>query len=58
MIPFLGNVKWPDIMKTLRDINYSGDFNYELAACKYMPPELRQATAEYAYKIGEYLMNL
>ena len=58
LIPFLGNVKWPDIMKTLRDINYSGDFNYELAACKYMPPELKQATAEYAYKIGEYLMNL
>ena len=58
LIPFFGTAKWHDIMKALRDINYGGDFNFELASCKRMPPELKQATVEYIYKVGEYLMSL
>ncbi|MBQ9080915.1 MAG: sugar phosphate isomerase/epimerase [Clostridia bacterium] len=58
IIPFMGTAKWPEIMKTLREINYGGDFNFELASCKRMPPELKQATVEYIYKVGQYLMSL
>ena len=58
IIPFFGTVKWHNIMKTLHEINYAGDFNFELASCKRMPPELKQATVEYIYKVGEYLMSL
>ena len=58
LIPFLGNVKWPEIMQALREIDYKGDFNYELAACKWMPSELKQATVEYIYRVGQYLLSL
>lgn len=58
IIPFFGTTKWHDIMKTLHEIDYKGDFNFELASCKRMPPELKQATVEYIYKVGEYLMSL
>ena len=57
-IPFQGTVKWPEIMKTLREMNYTGDFNFELAACKRMPPELKKITVEYIYQVGQYLLSL
>ncbi len=57
-IPFHGTVKWPVIMKTLKDIGYTGDFNFELASCKRMPPELKKITVEYIYQVGQYLISL
>ena len=29
LLPFYGGIDWFRVMKTLRDINYQGDFTYE-----------------------------
>ena len=57
-IPFFGTIKWPEIMRTLREINYSGDLTYELSCCKRMPPELIPSTVRLARDVGEYLLKL
>ena len=57
-IPFLGTVKWPKVMKTLREMQYEGCFNFELAVCKRMPAEMVERTVKYAYDMGRYLLTL
>jgi len=56
--PYLGNVKWEDIMKTLVQIDYQGDFNFELSVMKKMPFELSDSVVKLAYEIGNYLLSL
>lgn len=57
-IPFQGTVKWHEVMKALKQMNYGGDFNFEVAACKRLPPELKEATVDYIYKVGSYLLSI
>ena len=57
-LPFLGTVKWPKVMKTLREMNYEGCFNFELAVCKRMPADMVERTVQYAYDMGRYLLTL
>ena len=57
-VPFIGTVKWPQVMNTLRQVNYSGDLTYELSVYRRMPDELLLPTVEYVYKVGQYLMSL
>ena len=57
-LPVLGTVKWERVMKTLREMNYSGCFNFELAVCKRMPADMVERTVKYAYDMGRYLLTL
>ena len=57
-LPFLGTVKWEKVMKTLREMNYEGCFNFELAVCKRMPADMVERTVKYAYDMGRYLLTL
>ena len=57
-IPFFGTVPWPEIMRTLREINYTGDFNYELRRSLTIPDELLDVTAKYFFGVGQYLLSL
>ncbi len=57
-LPFLGTVKWKELMPVLADIGYEGDFNFELSICKRMPEEMLMPTARYVRMIGEYLVSL
>ena len=56
--PYLGTVNWKDIMKTLVEINYEGDFNFELSVMRKMPLELKQAVMNLTYTIGNQLLSL
>lgn len=57
--PFHGNIEWKPIMKTLKEIHYAGDFTYEIHnETMKLPDELREASLEYTFKIGKYLLSL
>jgi L-ribulose-5-phosphate 3-epimerase len=57
--PFHGNIDWKPIMKTLKEINYKGDFTYEIHnATAKLPDALREAALKYTFDIGQYLLSL
>lgn len=57
-IPFMGTVKWPELMKLLGETGYPGAFIYELALFRNLPEELKMPLAEYSRRVAEYLLAL
>ncbi len=57
-IPFFGLVPWTKIMKTLKQMDYKGDFNFELGCCRRMPGPLLEPTVKYIYEVGCYLVDM
>lgn len=60
LLPFIsGNVRWEDIMPTLKEIGYGGDFILDCAAyMRDIPDELRPAASALALELGEYCMGM
>lgn len=57
--PFHGNIDWKPIMKALKQINYTGDFTYEIHNSTHkLPDALREASLKYTFDIGQYLLSL
>ena len=59
VMPLFGTIQWKEVMKTLKEINYKGDFSFE--AHNYanrLPDELIPTALKLSYEIGQYLMNL
>lgn len=59
VMPLFGTVNWKEVMQTLREINYKGDFSFE--AHNYanrLPDELIPTALKLSYEIGQYLINL
>lgn len=57
-LPFYGNVKWDEVMKSLADIGYAGDLNYEASAfIKNVPTDLYLDGLTYMAKVGRYLIG-
>ena len=59
VMPLFGTINWKEVMTTLREINYKGDFCFE--AHNYanrLPDELLPTALKLSYEIGQYLMNL
>lgn len=55
--PYMGKIQWDTDLPVLREIGYSGDFNYEVLA-KNMPEYTIPLVAEYLVKVGHHLMEL
>lgn len=59
VLPMTGTVGWGEVMRTLRKIDYQGDFCYEVHNYMNRLPDAVIPTAlKLAYEIGEYLMSL
>lgn len=60
LIPFIGgNIKWEQIMPTLVEIGYTGDFVLEAHRfTQNIPEALRSAAGKFAYAMGEYCLGL
>ena len=59
IMPFAGHVNWYEIMPALTEIDYQGDFTYEIhSATSKLPDELLEDLGCYCVKIGRYLTNL
>lgn len=58
-IPFSGKTDWFAIMKALKDINYQGDFTYEMHRyTANMPDAIVPAALRYSVEVGNYLLSL
>lgn len=59
LAPFYGNVDWHQMMRALKEINYQGDFTYEIQAFSSpLPVELRRTMTAHVADIGRYLIRL
>lgn len=58
-LPFFGKGNWSEIMATLHEIGYKGDFTFEMhRLTQNVPEELVDATLKYSVTIGQYLLSL
>lgn len=59
LMPFYGNVNWEDIIKTLYEIRYEGDFTFEASLFLGKQPEhCKNLTLRLLYGLGEHIVNM
>lgn len=59
LAPYFGTIEWAPLMKTLSDIEFDGDFNYEIFRFHGgLPSDLQALTLEYTYKVAEYMLSI
>lgn len=59
VMPCFGDIQWQSIMKTLREIDYKGDFSFEANNfANRLPDEVLKTALKLSYEIGMYLINL
>ena len=57
-LPYYGKINWDSVMKSLADIGYKGNLNYEASGfIKDIPNELRPDALAYMAKVGHYLIG-
>lgn len=54
LAPFLGNIRWDEVVRGLREIGYRGSLNLEVG-CGRCPEEARPAYAAYMYRAAAKL---
>ncbi len=59
-MPFIrGNTPWEKLMPLLKEIEYPGDFTYEIHGFfSGIPDDLRISAGKFAYEVGQYLIGL
>ncbi len=55
--PYGGNMPWPDVMKTLKEIGFKGNFNYELMD-ERIPEAIKLDYDKYCVKLARYLIDI
>lgn len=59
VLPYQGTIVWEPIMQALKEIEYEGDFTYEVHEFgNPLPKGLRKQALVYARQTGEYLLSL
>lgn len=59
LIPFSGHLEWEPFMEALRDIEYNGDFAFEIQHhTEFMPDELVPSVIDHSINVGNYLLHL
>ena len=56
--PFLGKIKWEEIMKVLKEIGYNGPLVVEVMQNNTMPDALKNSSMNFLTDICRYLMKL
>ena len=57
VVPFGGNIPWEQVMCALKDVGYSGAFNYEIAM-QWLPEVLKAPFLEYCIIVAKHLMQI
>lgn len=59
LMPFYGKIKWEDIIKTLYEIGYEGDFTFEASLFLEKQPEhCKDLTLKLLYCLGVHIVNM
>ena len=58
MPPFVGTVKWEEVMKAVKEIGFDGFLVYETNVFTTIPDELREPLYGYLQKVGDHLIQL
>lgn len=59
VLPLFGDINWKEVMDTLREIQYKGDFSFEAHNfANKLPDALLPTGLKLAYEMGVYLMQL
>lgn len=59
LLPFSGQINWQEVMEAFHDVNYQGDFTYEIHRYTMrLPDTLVQSALEHSVKVGNYLLGL
>ncbi len=57
--PYFGTIQWEPIMKALADIDYVGDFTFEIHNfTNGLPHGMHEQTIRYTYDLGQFMMGL
>lgn len=57
--PFFGSINWKEMVHTLKEIGYQGDFTYEIQnVTRNLPNEHRDTFLRYLVELGEYTLKL
>mgnify|MGYP000871434959 CR=1 FL=1 len=57
--PYFGTIKWEPIMKTLKEIEYEGDFTFEIHNfTSGLPHGLHDRVLRFTYELGQFMLNL
>ena len=58
VLPMTGTVPWGEVMQTLKEIDYQGDFCYEVHNyLNRLPDAVIETALRLAYEIGVYLVS-
>ena len=59
LIPYFGVINWEEILRALKEINYSNDFAFEMKqASQVLPLEMEELSAKCVYKLGETMITI
>ena len=58
LLPYLGYVEWTPLLKSLADVNYQGDFTYEIHNFTGgMSPEIHQQGVEFSVLVARQMVS-
>lgn len=57
IMPYAGNINWDTVCQKFKDINYRGDFTFEVSVPNNFPVNLLQSYADYMYNVGKHLVS-
>lgn len=58
-MPFFGSIPWEDVMQAMKDIDYKGNFTYEIMYFfRYIPEDQQMDMVSYSLKVGDRLEEL
>jgi L-ribulose-5-phosphate 3-epimerase len=58
MFPFHGSVDWHSVIPVLTEIEYEGDFTFEIKEFLKLPDHIKDHAAKVKYEIGKYCLSL
>lgn len=59
LLPYQGTISWSEVIHTLKEIGFSGDFTYETHnSIRILPDGIRDAGLKYALDLGNYVISL
>lgn len=57
--PYAGTIEWEPIMKTLKEIDYSGDFTFEIHNfTNGLPHGLHEQAIRFSHELGTFMLEL